>query len=912
MFPNRRHAPPALVHLAVSIGVVLAVLAGTFALAPKPVAAVSNGVVISQVYGGGGNSGAPLRNDFIELFNRGTSPVALDGWSVQYASATGAFNAADASLVSPLTNISLAPGQYYLIQEAAGANASAPLLPTPDATDATPIAMSATAGKVRVLDGSGTVVDLVGYGTTANTFEGAGPAPAPSNSNADQRAGIGCTDTDNNNADFFTQIPAPRNTGSELRSCGDTPTATNTSTATIEGPTNTPTVTGTPTNTPPNTPTIPAGFCPTPPNTLRTIPEIQGAGATTPFPNANVTVRGIVVGDLQGASGQNGFYIQDADGDGNTATSDGVFVFVPSASPLFGFDVAVGDAVQVSGRVTEFNTLTEIDFVTEITKCGTNTTLAPVVVDLPEPVNNDLERYEGMLISIAETLTVSQNFFQGRFGQVTLSSAGTLFPGGRLYNPTNFYDAGSPQAIALADENARRLIVLDDGFGGQNPNPIPYIIEGGLTGPADDTLRAGDTTPGIIGVLDFGPINSNSNIRDYRVQPTQPVVFTRVNGRTDAPAAVGGNAKVSSFNVLNYFTTIDQAGAQCFPSNMRSDCRGADSALEFTRQRDKIVAAIMAIDADVLGLIEVENNGATAVGNLVDALNAEEGAGTYAFIADPIGIGPIDEPGETTYPGGDDAIKVALIYQPARVTPLGAALAANDPAFEIGRAPVSQAFQLNSNGAVFSVIINHFKSKNCDPTPTGGNVDTGQGCFNELRVQQAQALLGFIGSVQQSAGDNDVLVIGDLNAYGEEDPVQLLEAAGLVNLGERFVPEAERYSFVFDGQAGELDHALATSGLNQQASGATIWHINADEPSVIDYNTEFKPQDLYAPTPYRSSDHDPAVIGFNLQSGVVTPTSTPTNTPTETATSTPTNTPTETATSTPTNTPTNTPTATAT
>jgi uncharacterized repeat protein (TIGR01451 family) len=578
------------------------------------------------------------------------------------------------------------------------------------------------------------------------------------------------------------------------------------------------------------------GGCPAPATTLVSIPALQGTTDTNTANGQNITVRGVVVGDFQGATGLFGFNVQDPAGDGNPLTSDGVLVFVPSANTTWiNFDVAVGDAVQVSGRATEFNGQTEIDTVTSIVKCGTNQVLAPTMVDLPEATNNDLERYEGMLVSIPETLTVDQNYFQGRYGQVTLSSDG------RLYNPTNNNLPGSPAAIAQADLNARRLIVLDDARSAQNPNPIPFIGQ-------DNTLRAGDTVAGITGTLDFGPINSVTTIRDYRVQPTVAPVFTRANPRTPAPEAVGGNVKVASFNVLNYFTTINQTGAQCFPSMTASDCRGANSAAEFDRQRTKIITAMLAINADVLGLMEMENNGNTAVGNLVDGLNAAAGAGTYAYVVNP--------------PGNGDAIKVAMIYKPGRVTPFGAPVGDTNPIHN--RVPLAQTFTLNSNGAKFSVIVNHFKSKSSCPA-SGADADQGdgQGCWNATRVQQAQALLTFINTIKTQSGDNDVLVIGDLNSYGKEDPITTLVNGGLTNEIARFIGNTA-YSFVFDGTAGYLDHALASTSLDSQVSGVTEWHINADEPSVIDYNTEFKPQDLYSPTPYRSSDHDPVVIGLQL------------------------------------------------
>jgi outer membrane protein assembly factor BamB len=187
-----------------------------------PLSSASPGkVVISQVYGGGGNTGATYKNDFIELFNAGGTAVSLSGWSVQYASATG-----NTWQTTSLTNVSLNPGQYYLIQEAAGAGGTT-ALPTPDASGN--IAMSATAGKVALVNSTtpftvicptgATIIDFVGFGTTANCFEGAGPTPAPSNTNAVLRKSGGCQDTNVNSADFAAGAPTPRNTSTTVAAC---------------------------------------------------------------------------------------------------------------------------------------------------------------------------------------------------------------------------------------------------------------------------------------------------------------------------------------------------------------------------------------------------------------------------------------------------------------------------------------------------------------------------------------------------------------------------------------------------------------------------------------------------------------------------------------------------------------------
>ncbi len=558
--------------------------------------------------------------------------------------------------------------------------------------------------------------------------------------------------------------------------------------------------------------------------------EIQGAGTSSPFVGGpNKTTEGLVTAVFPNLRG---FTILDAAGDEQVTTSDGIFVF---RGPAFGTGTpSVGDSLRITGRVTEFQNQTEMDLLSELIDCGTATPPDPVVVSLPETINGELERYEGMLVSIPQTLTAQQNFFQGRFGQVTLAS------GDRLDTPTDRFPADSPDRVALTDENQRRLIVLDDANSIQNPNPIPYIGE-------DDTLRAGDTTSGITGLLDEGAINSNLAIRDYRIQPTAPVTFERVNDRTASPEDVGGWLQVASFNVLNYFNGDGLGGG--FPTE-----RGADTPLEFERQRTKIINAIVALDADVVGLMEIENDGSgptSAIADLVDGLNDATAPGTYALIVDPAtGVAKPDEP-----------IKTALIYRPAAVTPVGASRSDTDDSFE--RFPVAQTFRMNANGEIVTVLVNHFKSKNCEGA-SGPDLDQGDGqsCFNATRVAEAEALLGFIDDLQSDTGDDDVLVVGDLNAYAKEDPILTLLDGGLVDM--LALHEENAYSFVFDGQSGVLDHGLATASLLHQVTEADVWHINADEPSVIDYNTEFKPQDLYAPHVYRASDHDPVLLGIDL------------------------------------------------
>ncbi len=571
------------------------------------------------------------------------------------------------------------------------------------------------------------------------------------------------------------------------------------------------------------------------------IHDIQGIGPASPLSGVSgIIIEGVVVGDYQGAGQFGGFHVQeeDADRDADPATSEGIFVF--SSSP-----VNAGDRVRVQGRVIEFSTsgvlLTELTTVTSVSVCGSGSGVTPFVVTLPVASLNEWEAVESMLIAFTQDLTVTETFTLGRFGEVALSVDG------RLLNPTMVTSPGAP-ANALQDLNDRSRILLDDGNNQQNIDPTLHP-SGGLS--ATSTLRSGYTVSGLTGVLEqrFGV---------YRVQPVGPVSFSADNPRPLAPDAVGGRLRVSPMNVLNYFTTIDAGPDICGPLG-NLDCRGADSALEFTRQRDKIVSAIRGLDGDVVGLMEIENNAGAAVQDLVNGLNSTTAPGTYSFI-------------DTGTIGGD-AIKVGLVYRAARVTPVGAHAILDstvDPIFidTLNRPVLAQTFEESQTGERFTVAVNHLKSKGSDCNAVGDpDIGDGQGNCNVTRTQAASALVGWLATDPTTSGDPDFLIIGDLNSYALEEPIAEIRSAGYVNLIDTFVGSGA-YSFVFQGQSGYLDHALASPSLAAQATGATEWHTNADEPIVLDYNTEFKSTNhvstLYDPGPYRSSDHDPLIVGLDL------------------------------------------------
>lgn len=593
------------------------------------------------------------------------------------------------------------------------------------------------------------------------------------------------------------------------------------------------------------------------------IPAIQGSGATVALTGTRTT-QGVVVGDYEGASPNlRGFFIQDPVGDGNPATSDGIFVFEGSNAN----NVNIGDVVRVTGTAGENQGQSQISVGT-IVKCGTGT-VTPTDVTFPVTSSDFLEQYEGMLVRVPQTMYVTEHFQLGRFGQVVLSA------NGRLQQPTNIFVPG-PDADDLQIDNNLRKIILDDASQSQNPDPILFA-RGGAPLSASNTLRGGDTATNIVGVLNYTWAGNSASGNAYRIRPVNAmngyVNFEASNPRPTSVPEVGGTLKVVGMNLLNFFNTFDG-----LPDNVNNcqngfggaftDCRGADTASEFDRQVAKTVSAILAMNPDVLGVNEIENDGYgadSAIARLVLELNAATAPGTFAYIDVDTATGQVNAL-------GTDAIKVAFIYKPGSVTPVGNTAALNTDAFINGgdgdprnRASLAQAFQQNANGEVFIANINHLKSKGsaCE-APDAGD---GQGNCNEVRLNAVNALMTWLASDPTGTGDADILLVGDYNSYAMEDPIIALENGGFTHLIKTFLgPDA--YSYVFDGQWGYLDHALATASMTAQVSGVADYHINADEPSVLDYNTDFKSASqiasLYAPDQFRVSDHDPVLVGLCL------------------------------------------------
>ena len=556
------------------------------------------------------------------------------------------------------------------------------------------------------------------------------------------------------------------------------------------------------------------------------IGAVQGSGFGTPLAGQNVSVRGVVVGDVPGIGG---FYVQD-DGDSDAATSDGIFVATPAA-------VGLGDTVAVAGAASENFGETRIT-PGEVDVCSTGSEAslpAATALDLPA-ASAAREPLEGMLVEPVDTLTVSEVFNLTRFGELMLSE------GGLLVQPTELADAGSQEATDIAVANEQRRIVLDDGTNAsRSATNRPYLS-------ATTPVRVGDelgfTSPLVLG-FGFG---------NWRLQPadgTPDGTFGPRNTRPGAPDPVGGDVQIGAFNVLNYFLTLAADGG-----------RGAETPEEFERQAAKIVTAIETLGADVVTLMEIEDTNSTgfgdgtpdqAVADLVSRLNVKAGFDKWAFVPLPDELLAVDR----------DVIRNAIIYQHDVVQPIGEPVGLVDESVWFNaREPIAQTFV--KDGDRFTVIANHFKSKSESTPPQTGNdnedIGDGQGAFNGDRVRQAASLVSFAEELRDSSGDGDVLIMGDLNAYTEEDPIQLIRGAGFTDLGSLL--DEGRYSFVFNALSGSLDHAMSSEALTGKVTGLAHWNINAVESFAYQYDGD---PALYAPNQFRSSDHDPLVLGVDLE-----------------------------------------------
>ena len=915
-----------LMFLAVAALLTIAVLPRTVTFVPTA-EAVSTTIVISQIYGGGGNAGSTYTNDFIELFNRGNTPIDVTGWSVQYASAAGTTWA--------VTNISgtIAPGKYLLVQEAVGAGGTTPL-PTPDATGT--IAMSATAGKVALVNSTvalsgacptgANIIDLIGYGATASCFEGTAAAPAPSNTTADIRGTAGCTETDQNATDFTAAAPTPRNGATAANPCGGggstPPTGVGLANpaSVLAGGMTLLTVTVTPGTNPPSTgitvvgnltmiggsatqtffdngtngdvtpgdnifsfQTTVAAMTTAGPKTLPTtvsdaqarsstanisltvqlpplaVHDIQGNGTTSPLVAQIVTTSGIVTGLRS-----NGFFLQtpDAEADADPNTSEGILVFTSSAPPAA---AAIGNAVSVTGTVTEFIPTQDTGSPSETEITSPSVTLNSSGNPLPAPITltmadlsvnsiNNLEKFEGMRVRVNSLTAVAPTQ-----GTITESSA-TVVSNGVFYGvitgtPRPFREPGlqvpdpvptpvpSPDNIPRFDANPERLRVDTDG----------------QTGAIAIDVSTGAVLTNVIGPLDYG-------FRTYTILPDAATPPSVTGGSTPraVPQQTFNEFTVCSFNMQRFFDTVDDPGT-------------ADPILTPTAFNKRLAKASLIIRTylrtpDVIGVTELENLTtlqavATQVNN--DAVMAGQPNPNYqAYLVEGNDVGGID----VGFLAKSPRVSVIDVTQFGLTTTYinpnnGQPELLNDRPPLVLRATVAQPF--TGTPVAFTVIINHLRSLSSINDPVDGNR------VRTKRRAQAEYLANLIQARQVANPTERIITVGDYNAFQFNDgfvdsmgtirgtpalPNQVvLASADLVNpdLTELtdFLPPNERYSYSFDGNAQVLDHELVNDDALAVFNRLAYARIDADFPTKY-YEDGLRPE--------RLSDHDPAVAYFRL------------------------------------------------
>ena len=555
-----------------------------------------------------------------------------------------------------------------------------------------------------------------------------------------------------------------------------------------------------------------------------TIAAIQGRGPRSPLEGRPVEIDAVVV---QVAGGLGGVFVGSLAPDDDPRTAEGLFVPRPrDAEPR----LRQGDRVRLAGVVRELGdddagdaTLTALE-PTAITPVGH--------ADVPEtrlvaPPPHGWESLEGMRVVVEAPLTVTGVDALARHGELALAFDG------RLFAPTELAPPG-PQAEAIAADNARRLLRVDDARTRPDPDDLWFLPAHDDTAP----LRVGSTIARVVGVVDqrFGR---------HRLQLVEALGGIGQAPRP-APPTVAGDRRIAGFNLLNLFNGDGAGGG--FPTE-----RGAEDFARYERQQAKLVAIVQGLQPDLAALMELENDGfgpRSSIAQFVDALNAAGPHRDWRFV--DAGDGP-----------GVDGIRVGMIYRASRFTPVGApATRIDGPFAERSRAPLAQAFRAcdgRACGPVFVVAANHFKSKGCGRDVADADADRGDGqaCFNAVRVESARRLHEWLAGDPTGTAPAGTLVIGDLNAHAQEDPLRWLAAHGWRD-AFAIAGEPRPYSYVFAAQSARLDHALVDAGLAARVRGAAHWHANADESEAFDYRRDGDGD------PWRASDHDPMLVGFDL------------------------------------------------
>lgn len=422
-------------------------------------------------------------------------------------------------------------------------------------------------------------------------------------------------------------------------------------------------------------------------------------------------------------------------------------------------------------------------------------------------------QYDGKLVELNQTLYVTNIGSWNKYGEITLSSK-------RLMSPTEVALPGSAEYRSIVSANEMDQLILSDGSSKQYPTPRPWTGD-------KDYIRTGAYTNKVVGrftIEEYG----------YTITPTVTPVFEG-NERPMKVVGLGDyDVKVCGFNLQIYIATEWDGDY------------GPASKEESDKQHAKIVKALAAIDADVFGLVEVQQ-GQVALEKLAKALNEIDPSAQYAYINDGTQV-------YGTY------TKAGYLYKASKVKPLRQ-LQSNDTG--VKHRKKAQGFEVLTTGEKFVYMINHFKAKSGKGSGDNADKGDGQSTYNGDRVREATAVVTFAKSCANYFGDNDVIVMGDLNAYSMEDPIHIFTDAGYTNLIKKY--DTNGYSYSYHGTVGCLDHALANENIEMQVTGCEVFHINADEAAVFGYDGY-----SYQNNMYRSSDHDPVVVGLRL--GYRTPT----------------------------------------
>jgi predicted extracellular nuclease len=770
----------------------------------SPAQAASASVVISEVYGGGGNGGATWTNDFVELYNRSDAAVDVSGWVVQYYSATATVASSTATLTG-----SVAAHHTYLVQMGVGAGGTT-TLPTPDVTGTA--AMSATSGRID-LSASSTVVDRVGYGTS--TVSERAPAPTLTNTTSATRTAP-CADTDDNETDFRATDPTPENSAVVKPACAEVPPVVAT----------------------------------------RTIEQIQGTNHTSPYKGKVVAgVRGVVT-----AISPNGFWIQSTTPDDDPATSAGLFVFTSSA-PI---TVAVGGDVSIDGSVSDFRpggssgndnlTTTELTRPKVTVLSSGNKLPAPVVLGVDRTAPQQvIEEGDPKNVESAEVLfrpdTDAIDFYESLEGMRVAVRDATVVGATKSFGEITVVPGQNVNAVTTP-----RGGVLYSGY--DHPNAMRVQLDDALLPKgAMPQADVGDSIAGdTVGVMDYSFSNP-------KLEVTAAPLLTAGGLLREITAPQSNNQlAVATFNVENLApgdpqTKFDRLAGQVV-RNLASpdilaleeiqDNSGAtsDGTVDSTQTTDKLIASIQAAGGPAYSArwVNPENltDGGQPGGNIrqVFFFRADRGVG---FVHAPAGDATTAE--SLTMIAG----KPHLALNPGRITPTNAAWSSS-------RKPLVGEFTFR--GKTVFAIANHFASKGGDD-PLFGRFQQPVRSSETNRHLQTQEVRSFLDRLLAADARANVVVLGDLNDFEFSQSVDIMVGSGATAVVDlpRTLPVPERYSYVFEGNSQVLDQILISKALTVAPPGARYPAFDYD---IVHTNSEFHDQD---------SDHDPQVVRLAIRGG---------------------------------------------